>query len=211
MPYANLCAKTEAAGSGVGSLVIYLRGGGTAYNISTTYNATATVYLEATNIGSSTYPVEVAPTTKLGNLGKNSTSVLGYGDIVGNAATATKLQTARTISLTGAVTGSGTFDGSGNLSINTTTNHNHDGAYVKKSGDSMTGKLAINGTDGGPYLTVNYNTRYDSDKSLDNYGINLIKFGMSSMDNYLGTSLNGKTFSGKYAYTFHTGTNYSFG
>ena len=37
--------------------------------------------------------------------------------ITGNAGTATKLQTARTISLTGAVTGSGSFDGSANLSI----------------------------------------------------------------------------------------------
>lgn len=37
--------------------------------------------------------------------------------VTGNAGTATKLQTARTISLTGAVTGSGSFDGSANLSI----------------------------------------------------------------------------------------------
>ncbi|WII94705.1 phage tail protein [Moraxella haemolytica] len=37
-----------------------------------------------------------------------------------NAATATKLRTARTISLTGAVTGSVNFDGSGNVSVNTT-------------------------------------------------------------------------------------------
>lgn len=45
--------------------------------------------------------------------------------ITGNADTATKLATARTISLTGSVTGSGSFDGSGNLSITTATNHNH--------------------------------------------------------------------------------------
>jgi len=38
----------------------------------------------------------------------------------GNAATATKLATARTITLAGDVTGSGTFDGSTNLSITTT-------------------------------------------------------------------------------------------
>ena len=40
-------------------------------------------------------------------------------DITGNAATATKLKTARTISLTGDVTGSGSFDGGGNLSLST--------------------------------------------------------------------------------------------
>lgn len=38
----------------------------------------------------------------------------------GNAISATKLATARTIAVTGDVTGSGTFDGSGNLSITTT-------------------------------------------------------------------------------------------
>jgi len=80
----------------------------------------------------------------------------------GNADTATKLATARTISLTGAVTGSGSFDGSGNLSIATTVNHSHawsditgkpstftpsahthDNLYVKKTGDTMTGNLTI--------------------------------------------------------------------
>ena len=45
--------------------------------------------------------------------------------ISGNAATATKLATAKTISLKGAVTGSGTFDGNDNLTITTTKNHGH--------------------------------------------------------------------------------------
>ena len=40
-----------------------------------------------------------------------------YGALSGNASTATKLATARTISLTGDVTGSASFDGSGNISI----------------------------------------------------------------------------------------------
>lgn len=39
------------------------------------------------------------------------------GNITGNAATATKLQTARTISLTGDATGSASFDGSSNVAI----------------------------------------------------------------------------------------------
>ena len=55
-----------------------------------------------------------------------------YGNLSGNADTATKLQTARTISLTGSITGSGTFDGSGNLSIATTTNHSH--SYIPLTG-----------------------------------------------------------------------------
>lgn len=49
--------------------------------------------------------------------------------ITGNSGTATKLQTARTISLTGSVTGSGSFDGSGNVTISTTTNHTHNQYY----------------------------------------------------------------------------------
>ena len=57
----------------------------------------------------------------------------------GNADTATKLATARTIALTGSVTGSGTFDGSGNLSIATTTNHTHN--YLPLSGGTMTGNI----------------------------------------------------------------------
>ena len=49
-------------------------------------------------------------------------------DITGNAATATKLATARTISLTGDVTGNVSFDGSVNVSITATVaddSHNH--------------------------------------------------------------------------------------
>lgn len=42
-------------------------------------------------------------------------------DITGNANTATKLSTARTISLTGDTIGSGTFDGSNDLNISTST------------------------------------------------------------------------------------------
>ena len=48
--------------------------------------------------------------------------------VSGNAGTATKLATSRTISLTGDVTGSGSFDGSANLSITATIaddSHNH--------------------------------------------------------------------------------------
>lgn len=56
------------------------------------------------------------------------------GNLSGNASTATKLQTARTISLIGSITGSGTFDGSGNLSITTTTNHTHAAATTSANG-----------------------------------------------------------------------------
>ena len=41
----------------------------------------------------------------------------------GNSATATKLQTARSIAIGGAVKGSANFDGSGNITINTSQNN----------------------------------------------------------------------------------------
>lgn len=62
--------------------------------------------------------------------------------ISGTAASATKLATARTIALTGSVTGSGTFDGGGNLSIETTTNHTH--SYLPLSGGTVTGSTTFN-------------------------------------------------------------------
>lgn len=43
--------------------------------------------------------------------------------VSGNAGTATKLQTPRVIAIAGAVSGSATFDGSGNISINSTLNN----------------------------------------------------------------------------------------
>ena len=65
-------------------------------------------YSPNTSTGANTIPV------------RNSSGALP-GNILGNAATATKLATARTIALTGDVTGSASFDGSANATINTTS------------------------------------------------------------------------------------------
>ena len=68
-------------------------------------------------------------------------------NLTGNASTASKWQTARTLSLTGAVTGSASIDGSGNVSINTTyatgNISNLDSRFVNISGDTMTGLLTV--------------------------------------------------------------------
>ena len=58
------------------------------------------------------------------------------GKLTGNADTATKWATARTLSLTGSVTGSGSIDGSGNVSIATSTNHSHNYAGSSSAGGS---------------------------------------------------------------------------
>ena len=46
-------------------------------------------------------------------------------NVSGNASTASRISTARTIALTGAVTGSAKFDGSGNVNISTTANESY--------------------------------------------------------------------------------------
>lgn len=51
------------------------------------------------------------------------------GTFTGNASTASKWATARTLTLTGSVTGSVSIDGSGNVSLATTTNHIHSQYY----------------------------------------------------------------------------------
>lgn len=71
-------------------------------------------------------------------------------DITGNAATATKWATGRTISLTGDVTGtSGTFDGSGNLSFATTIAANSVALGTDTTGNYVaTGAVSGNGLSG---------------------------------------------------------------
>ena len=63
-------------------------------------------------------------------------------NISGNATTATKLQTPRTLSLSGNASGSANFDGSGNVSINTTVNESKHAAAANAL-NSMGNKTAI--------------------------------------------------------------------
>lgn len=57
--------------------------------------------------------------------------------ILANSSTSSKWLTSRTISLTGSVTGSGGIDGSGNLSITTSTNHSHSTVGTSTIGNSV--------------------------------------------------------------------------
>jgi hypothetical protein len=94
----------------------------------------------------------------------NASHTHGGGDITSAVATATKLATARTISLTGDVTGSASFDGSANASITATVadySHNHTIANVDSLQTTLDGKVptgrtvtAGNGLTGGGALTA---------------------------------------------------------
>lgn len=66
--------------------------------------------------------------------------------VSGNAGTATKLATARTISLKGDVTGSGSFDGSANLEITATVennSHTHTIANISSLQDALDAKASL--------------------------------------------------------------------
>jgi len=90
------------------------------------------------------------------------------GALDGNASTATKLATARTISLTGAVTGSGSFDGSGNLSIATTVNHSHAWSDITGKPSTFTPSAHTHGnlTNAGELNTPNRLAYTDENKKL---------------------------------------------
>lgn len=83
-------------------------------------------------------------TTALSVAGAATFSQAINGNILGNAATASRLQNARTISLTGSVTGSVSFDGSGNVSLATTTNHTHSYAGSSSAGGAANSALYAN-------------------------------------------------------------------
>lgn len=70
-----------------------------------------------------------------------STNTITAATFAGNATSASKLATARTIGLSGSVTGSVSFDGTGNVTIATTTNHTH--SYLPLAGGTMTGPITL--------------------------------------------------------------------
>ena len=108
------------------------------------------------------------------------------GALNGNAATATKLSTARKINITGNATGSAGFDGTSDVNINVTVNsatkavNDGNGAniastYVKKAGDTTTGKITFASTD--------LNTLPEVKKTSDD---NMSGFRFSSKTKFLG-------------------------
>ena len=115
------------------------------------------------------YAESKAPLTGTGASGTWEISVTG------NAATATKLSTARTLSLTGAVSGNVSFDGSANVNITTTVaddSHNHvisnvDG--LQAALDSKADKVSKQSLDSNSALRVSGTTvsLYKGDGTFD--------------------------------------------
>ena len=79
------------------------------------------------------------------------------GNLTGNADTATKLKTARTISISGAVTGSGSFDGSANLTISTSVNHQHNYAGSSTYGGAANTVVVTDSNTNATYNMVFHN------------------------------------------------------
>ena len=133
--------------------------------------------------------------TITGNLTGNVT-----GDLTGTASTANQLATSRTVQLSGAVTGSATFNGSQDITISTSVNHNHDGSYVNVTGDTMTGTLntqALIPSAGNTYdlgsLSNRFRNVYTNDLNLSN-GIGDYTMVEGEEDLFLYNNNSGKVF-----------------
>ncbi len=128
-----------------------IQGNGTTIGTFNPKSAAATINITPANIG--------APT----KTGGGASGTWGIS-ISGNAATASKWQTARTLTLTGAVTGSASIDGSGNVSLATTYSTGNisalDSRYVNVSGDTMTGTLTLPASG----MFTNSHFRFGNDK-----------------------------------------------
>ena len=133
--------------------IVYVRGGGKYFFRTSPEAGTPTLnpsgYSWSSDEGNYSYSAPITTTAPA--------PIYAYAYItVPKADNATKLATARTISLTGSVTGSGTFDGSGNLSISTTTNHTHNYAGSASAGGSANSAVKLDTATAGDSNTPVY-------------------------------------------------------
>lgn len=147
-PYAKLLKKVEVRGNDKPIIVFWLRGGTATYRIycSAGINSINTYYAR-TNVGSTSAgyeyyvePIALSKSDNNGNYAKDShiTASIFEGSLIGNANTATKLQTARTINGT-------SFDGTANI---TTANWGTARTiYIASSNGSNAGAgVSVNGS-----------------------------------------------------------------
>lgn len=158
-PYASLLKKVEVRGNDKPIIVFWLRGGTATYRIycSAGINSINTYYAR-TNVGSTSAgyeyyvePIALSKSDNNGNYAKDShiTASIFEGSLIGNADTATKLKTARTIwgrSFDGTANISGSLENVGNIySTNNTFTIFRNGIYLLTSLKS--GQLNINAYD----------------------------------------------------------------
>lgn len=158
-PYASLLKKVEVPGNDKSIIVFWLRGGTATYRIycSAGINSINTYYAR-TNVGSTSagyeyyvQPISLSSTSNNGDYGKDSkiTASSFNGSLIGNASSATKLKTARTIwgrSFDGTANISGSLENVGNIySTNNTFTIFRNGIYLLTSLKS--GQLNINAYD----------------------------------------------------------------
>lgn len=155
-PYARLLKKVEVRGNDKPIIVFWLRGGTATYRIycSAGINSINTYYAR-TNVGSTSAgyeyyvePMALSSSDNDGNYAKDShiTASIFEGSLIGNADTATKLKTARTIwgqSFDGTQNVKGDMSDVGNLIMN-----NHKTFYIKDTSGANISTVTLNSQNG---------------------------------------------------------------
>jgi hypothetical protein len=169
-PYASLLKKVEVRGNEKPIIVFWLRGGTATYRIycSAGINSINTYYAR-TNVGNTTAgyeyyvePIALSKSDNNGNYAKDShiTASIFEGSLIGNASTATKLATARSI-------WGKSFDGSGNINGVITSSGTAEDAF-----NLMSTKVTIYGRIGkalSSYNCLELTYYHVKDDSIDNY------------------------------------------
>jgi hypothetical protein len=139
----TLVARDASGNFSAGTVTAALSGNATTSSSTTGNAATATALQTARTIGGVSF-------NGTANINLPGVNTAGNQNTSGNAATATALATGRTISLTGDVTGtSGSFDGSGNVSIAATIASNSVALGTDTTGNYVaTGATSGNGISG---------------------------------------------------------------
>ena len=138
------------------------------------YDGTAWVPVGAiTNVQGTTNEVEVSVVNGVATVGLPTTI---NANTTGNAATATKLETSRTIELTGDVTGSASFDGSANASISATIAANSVALGTDTTGDyvasvSASDGISASGTGEGAAVTLTNTDKGSSQNIFKNVAV----------------------------------------
>ena len=133
-----------------------------------TNESKATMFTSAAFTGTPTAPTATAGTntTQVATTAFVTTAVANKTSVSGNAGTATKLATAKTIALSGDVSGSADFDGSESITITATVaddSHNHvignvDGLQTALNAKAPLASPTLTGTPKAPTATAGTNT-----------------------------------------------------